>query len=1169
MQSESCSACGRELTAGARFCAACGTPANGAGTAAAASPSALAAPPAPTAPVAERRVTSVLFGDLVGFTTLSESRDPEEVRELLSGYFERCRTVVARYGGTIEKFIGDAVMAVWGVPLTHEDDAERAVRAGLDLVEATAAFGARAGAPGLAMRVGVVTGEVAVTIGATAEGMVAGDAVNTAARVQGAARPGTVWIDEQTRQLTSAAVESVSTGDHALKGKATPVALFEVIAVMGAVGGAQRVDRVEAPLTGRRGELAMIKESFHAAIEDGRGRLLLVSGQPGVGKSRLGWELEKYTDGLSDAVRWHWGRCLSYGDGVAFSSLSAAVRGRVGATDADTAEDVRAKVAASIARYVAEPSEREWLAPRVALLLTGESDQQFGREDLFAAWVAWFEALGADGAPVVWVVDDAQYADDGILDFLEHLVAVVHVGLLVVVLARPELLERRPQLVTSRRSMTLTLEGLSPLAMAGLYERLVPGLPTAVVEQLATRAEGVPLYAVEAVRSMLDRGLLTDDGPQPRTLAPGVAATDLLGVSAPASLQILISSRLDTLPPAERALLGTAAVLGTSFTADGLAALTQLEAGVVAERLAPLLRRDLLRIVTDRLSAEFGQYAFVQTLLRQVVYQTQSRRDRAERHLAAAEYLQRLPESSGQLTAVIAGHLGDALDLLPTNDARRATIPTELLVWLESAAERSRSVGAMHEALANWDAALVRITDATHAARIRLAAATAANIATQFDRAIAYTDPLFDDAAEAATVPLDLVADALAQRSKALRNTGRVRAAHDLLVEWQARTAALPSAAGSALNRELAACMHQLGQLEQAGPIAERAARLAEYSARPDLIVLAMNVVANGYDDGGLPRLAAAVYRGAADLARTHHLLAELNMVLGNLAAVELNQDPRAGIRASYEAIELAAQIGDSYSVVGAAGNLAEMLRGVGDWDDALGLTDIPLLADALATGLIEVRAVVLNAGLIALARGQTPPTVVLDVDGDPDGFEAVLSPLHDAVAAAHHGDPGAAYELTRPSVLSTREQHGLSARFSLLWTACVDWAIEAGRHDDAGELLALVEQAPAGQATPVLRAQVARLRATVSAATAPDDDGVEVQLQTAIAALIAIDYRPDLARTRVVLAGWLAAHGRDAEAAEQRTAARTTFTDLRAGAWLDALDALDARGAGRAAAAS
>ena len=220
-------------------------------------------------------------------------------------------------------------MAVWGVPTTHEDDAERAVRAGLELVNPIAAMGADLGVPDLAMRVGIVTGEVAVTLGAEQQGMVAGDAVNTAARVQSAAAPGQVWVDETTRLLTTSAITYVDVGSHAMKGKADPVPLWAVRAVVAAVGGAQRADGLEAPHVGRDRELRLVKELFHGVEESGRPALLVVDGEPGVGKSRLGWEFEKYSDGLQPPVRWHSGRCLSYGEGVAFYALAEAIRGRL------------------------------------------------------------------------------------------------------------------------------------------------------------------------------------------------------------------------------------------------------------------------------------------------------------------------------------------------------------------------------------------------------------------------------------------------------------------------------------------------------------------------------------------------------------------------------------------------------------------------------------------------------------------------------------------------------------------------------------------------------------------------------------------------------------------------------------------------------------------------
>ena len=342
---------------------------------------------------------SVLFCDVVGFTPLSEARDPEAVRELLSRYFGVARTVIGRYGGVVEKFIGDAVMAVWGTPVASEGDAERAVRAALDLVSAVAALGAEAEVPGLAARAGVVTGEVAVTLGAVGEGMVAGDAVNTAARVQSAARPGQVLADTATQRLAGRAVGFAEAGEHRLKGKAEPQRLWRATRVLSAVGGVQRVDGLEAPLTGRDAELRTVRELFHAAADRRVPRLVLVSGPAGVGKSRLGWEFEKYADGLVEDIWWHRGRCLSYGEGVAFWALAEIVRQRLGIAEEDPAEVAAGKLTAGMDRFVPDPAERTYVGVRLGRLLGvafgGDGGAALSREELFAGWRLFFERLAA------------------------------------------------------------------------------------------------------------------------------------------------------------------------------------------------------------------------------------------------------------------------------------------------------------------------------------------------------------------------------------------------------------------------------------------------------------------------------------------------------------------------------------------------------------------------------------------------------------------------------------------------------------------------------------------------------------------------------------------------------------------------------------------------------
>ncbi len=517
-------------------------------------------------PVASRRITSVLFGDLVSFTAYSESRDQEEVRELLSAYFEECSRIVARYGGTLEKFIGDAVMAVWGVPVANEDDAERAVRAGLELVNRIDAMGADLHVPDLAMRVGIVTGEVAVTIGATQQGMVAGDAVNTAARVQAAAAAGQVWVDETTRLLTTSAIAYVDVGSHRMKGKADPVPLWAVRAVVANVGGAQRADGLEAPLVGRDREMRLVKEIFHAAEESGRPSLLVVDGEAGVGKTRIAWEFEKYADGLSTTARWHSGRCLSYGEGVAYFALAEAIRGRLQLTHgADPASDDDVEpselLESGLERYVPDPDERGWLRPRLGALLGTGAVGTFPREDLFAAWTAFLRRVGEEH-PIVLVIDDAQYADEGLLRFLDYLLGVGDFPCFVMLLARPQLLTENPGLATNRRVTVLHLDTLSARDMAVLLDGLVAGLPDALREALVARAEGIPLYAVETVRSLIDRDLVVPRGGQ-YVLADDELDLDRIG--APASLQALIAARLDALPPDQRRVLDQASVLGTSF----------------------------------------------------------------------------------------------------------------------------------------------------------------------------------------------------------------------------------------------------------------------------------------------------------------------------------------------------------------------------------------------------------------------------------------------------------------------------------------------------------------------------------------------------------------------------------------------------------------------------
>ncbi|HEY2769329.1 MAG TPA: adenylate/guanylate cyclase domain-containing protein, partial [Solirubrobacteraceae bacterium] len=559
-----CAACGEALISGAKFCAECGTPVAANGTASSQPAPGSGAPGTPTS-IAERRLVSVLFADLVGFTTLSEHRDPEEVRDLLSRYFDRCRSLIGRYGGTVEKFIGDAVMAVWGTPVAREDDAERSVRAALALTQAVTLLGEEVGMPELRVRAGVLTGHAAVELGAEGEGMVLGDTVNTASRLQSLAAPGTVLVDDVTKRGSEAAVAYEDAGVHQVKGREQPVHAWTALRVVAGARGNRRSTALEAPLVGRERELHAIIESFEATHEQHRARLVTVVGDAGSGKSRLLWEFEKYIDGIERVVRWHEGRCLAYGEGVAYWALAEMVRARAGILEEEDAATARTKLRETVAQFVPDEREQRLVEPRLAHLLGLEQRTAADRADLFSGWRLFFERIASD-QPVALAFEDLQWADSGLLDFIDYLLEwSAEYPIFILGLGRGELLAARPEWTP-----TITLDPLAEDVMGQLLAGLVPGLPDELATQIRRRAEGVPLYAIETVRMLLDRGLVAQDGAQ------YVVSGDVTDLEIPETLQALIAARLDDLDGQERALVQDAAVIGTSFSPSTLAAISEL-----------------------------------------------------------------------------------------------------------------------------------------------------------------------------------------------------------------------------------------------------------------------------------------------------------------------------------------------------------------------------------------------------------------------------------------------------------------------------------------------------------------------------------------------------------------------------------------------------------------
>jgi class 3 adenylate cyclase/tetratricopeptide (TPR) repeat protein len=1037
--------------------------------------------------VAERRVCSVLFCDVVGFTPLSEAQDPEAVRELLSRYFAVARTVIGRYGGTVEKFIGDAVMAVWGTPAATEGDAERAVRAGLDLVAAVSELGAGAGAPGLAARAGVVTGEVAVTLGAAGEGMVAGDAVNTAARVQAAAEPGQVLTDAATQRLAGGAIGFADAGERVLKGKAEPHRLWRATRVLSGVGGSQRVDGLEAPLTGRDAELRTIKELFHAAADRRAPRLVLVSGPAGVGKSRLGWEFFKYIDGLVADVWWHRGRCLSYGDGVAFWALAEIVRQRLGIAEEDPAEVAAGKLAAGLDRFITDPRERAYAGVRLGRLLGvgfgADGAAALSREELFAGWRLFFERLAAV-QPVVLLVEDAQYADAGLLDFLEHLIDWVRdLPVYVLVFARPELGQARPGFGTGRNRITLALDPLDPASMDKLVDALVPGMPAAARAKITGQAQGVPLFAVETVRSLIDRDIV-----QP---VEGVyrLTGDIGELAVPDSLHALLAARLDALDPDVRRLVADAAVLGTTFPAEALIAVSGQDEPSVRAALADLVRREVLSVSADPLSPERGSYQFAQQMLRQVAYDTLSRRDRKTRHLTVAVHLRAVFAGDGEeVTDVIARHYLDALKAVP-GDPDAAQIRGQAITALIRAGERAERTGAPARAAASYAAAAElrvpdTIDDQPTAGELWERAAQAAVTNGDYAAAIQYADRAHD-------YHLGHGQDRAAARAQAI--TGRALRLFGRHAEARERLSAAVEVLRADPDTDTVRALEELAMVEvlagspDAGRLSAEALTLGEALdvGTGQLDGLFLTRAAYLHRVGG-HRQAVAYYRESARLATQTGDNIHIGRTLLNLADALAVTDPAAAAEAARTAAGHLRRAGARDFLAVAITNLAQALLMLGDWDAAQ--AELTRARDAEGSG--EIDHVACYRGWVAALRGDTSTAQTMlaglrDLSASEDPQDQAAISVAEAFTAAARGQPQDALHLARATLVHAGSL-GISHEYlRWAWPLAARAAYELRDTAAAGDLLALLDAHQPGHIPPMLRAERELARARLAAADA------------------------------------------------------------------------------------
>jgi class 3 adenylate cyclase/tetratricopeptide (TPR) repeat protein len=666
-----CPHCGKANPGEAKFCLECGT---------------ALGETAPRPQREERKVVTVLFADLVGFTSQAERMDPEEVRSLLQPYHSSVRADLERWGGTVEKFIGDAVMALFGAPASHEDDPERAVRAALAIRDTLAADGR------LHVRIGITTGEALVALEArpeTGEGMAAGDVVNTAARLQGEAPVDGILVDHTTYRATSRTIEYQEHQPVTVKGKAEPIQVHEVISARARFGLDVR-QIGQAPLVGRVREIELLAGALGRAKIEREPQLVTLVGVPGIGKSRLAWELFQQVDAGTELVAWRQGRSLPYAEGISFWALGEIVKAETGILETDSAEEAQAKLSRAVGALAVEAPDAEWIERHLRPLVGLEQGTELRgdhRGEAFAAWRRFIEAL-ADQRPLVLVFEDLQWADDGLLDFVDHLVDwATGVPLLIVGTSRPELLARRPGWGGGKpNALTISLSPLSEneagRLVATLVERAV--IPDRVRGAVLERAQGNPLYAEEFARLVAEGGGVDD---------------------LPESIQGIIAARLDTLTREEKELLQNAAVVGKVFWTGALAQTLSRGRTEIEQPLHALERKEFVR--RERRSSVAGEteYAFRHILVRDVAYGQIPRGERGRKHAAAAEWIESLGRPADH-AELLAQHYLSALELVRAAGQSTELYADRARVALRDAGDRAMTLNAFPSATRYFAAAL-------------------------------------------------------------------------------------------------------------------------------------------------------------------------------------------------------------------------------------------------------------------------------------------------------------------------------------------------------------------------------------------------------------------------------------------------------------------------------
>jgi class 3 adenylate cyclase len=982
----------------------------------------------------------------VGFTAASEHADPEDVRARLRPYHAQLQQVIESHGGTVEKFVGDAVIAVFGAPVAHEDDAERAVRSGLRILEAIEELNRGDEKLQLQVRVGINTGEAVVALGAhpeRGEGFVTGDVVNTASRLQGIAPINGVAMSEATFRHTERVFTFVRLEPVQVKGKAEPLSVWQPLAAR-ARFGADVIRANATPLVGRELERPLLISTFERAAKQRACQLVTLVGEPGVGKTRLCTELFAYIEQRPGLVRWRQGRCLPYGEGIAFWALGEIVKAECGILESDSPEEASAKLDQAIPGH--EP-DRAWLKARLAPLV-GAGGEPAAQEESFTAWRRFLEGLAAQN-PTVLVVDDLHWADQPMLAFLEHLADWSEgVPLLLLCTARPELHEKHPTWAAGlRNAQTINLAPLSDDETATLVALLLKRtvLPTATQRALLERAGGNPLYAEEFVRLLSDRNLLA--GP-------------LEAVPLPDSVQALIAARLDTLSAERKSLLQDAAVIGKVFWAGALASMGERDRRDVELALHELARKELIRPVRSSSMQGEQEYGFWHLLVRDVCYAQIPRSSRAARHRAAAGWIERQAgERVDDLSDVLAHHYIQALELA------RAAGQEQDLPELEAASRRYLTLAgerALPIDVASAEASFARaleLTPAGHPERAGLLERWARAAQQQHrlpEARAALEEALALYREDGATVG---AARTLTALSSVLRQAGDPHS-RDLiaealvLLETEAPGPELVSA-----YAELATARARDSAYAEAIAAAERALQLAAGLGLPE--------PARALGGRGSARAALGDAQGLADMRRALGLAVEQG--LGRDAAVLHNnlafatwqyQGPAAALELCDEGIEFCQRRGIAEVALWIAAMSLTFLAACGRSEDALAdVESVAARAEAAGdTVLIEARSVQLDLlakrgeGAQAAAAEQLVATA--RETGEPQNMAMAFAAAAQLMLADGHNERAKALLEELEATSGTRDDSNYATHLSEL----VRCALALGDPALASRLIAGVE---------------------------------------------------------------------------------------------------------------